>query len=148
MLRHYATPDLAVRLDSAARDGPTLSLSLNLGQREGGFPVTPDARLDDGALEVLHVGAVRRWELVRYLPGLIAGRLPSDHPHMKRARCSRATVWAAAALCVHTDGELFAAPTEDVRELEVELLPGRLRVEVCPPYLYGGREAGRWARKA
>jgi diacylglycerol kinase family enzyme len=148
MVRHYATPDLTVRLDSAACEGPTLSLSLNLGQREGGFPVTPDARLDDGAFEVLHVGAVRRWELVRYLPGLVAGRLPTDHPHMRRAQCGRATVRAAAALCVHTDGELFATPTEDVRELEVELLPGRLRVEVCPPYLYGGREAGRWAREA
>jgi diacylglycerol kinase family enzyme len=148
MVRHYGTPTLAVRLDSAASEGPTLSLSLNLGQREGGFPVTPDARLDDGAFEVLRVGAVRRWELVRYLPGLIVGRLPTDHPHLTRARCGRAAVRAAAPLCVHTDGELFAAPTEDVRELEVELLPGRLRVEVCPPYLYGGREAGRWARKA
>ena len=41
-------------------------------------------------------------------------------------------------LCVHTDGELFAVPADGVRELEVELLPGRLRVEFCPPYLYGG----------
>jgi diacylglycerol kinase family enzyme len=147
MVRHYATPTLTVRLDSVVRDGPSLSLSLNLGQREGGFPVTPDARLDDGAFDVLHVGAVRRWELVRYLPGLLSGRLPSDHPRLTRARCGRATVRAAAALCVHTDGELFAVPREDVQELEVELLPGRLRVEVCPPYRYGGRQAGRWARK-
>jgi diacylglycerol kinase family enzyme len=148
MIRHYATPNLAVRLDSAPNDGPTLSLSLNLGQREGGFPVTPDARLDDGAFEVLHAGEIRRWELIRYLPALVTGQLPADHPHLTRARCGRAAVRAAAPLCVHTDGELFAEPPEGVRELEIELLPGRLRMEVCPPYLYDGRKAGRWARKA
>jgi diacylglycerol kinase family enzyme len=138
MVRHYATPSLTVRLDTTTSDGPTLSLSLNLGQREGGFPVTPDARLDDGAFDVLHVGAVRRWELVRYLPGLIAGRLPTGHPHLRRARCGRAAVRSAAPLCVHTDGELFAVPDDGVQELDVDLLPTRLRIEVCPPYRYGG----------
>ncbi|HET6573289.1 MAG TPA: diacylglycerol kinase family protein [Fimbriiglobus sp.] len=138
MVRHFATPAMSIQLDSATSVGPTLSLSLNLGQREGGFPVSPAARLDDGAFDVLHVGAVRRWELLRYLPGLIAGRLPTDHPHIRRGRCGRAIIRAAVPLCVHIDGELFAVPGDGVRELEVELLPNRLRVEVCPPYLYGG----------
>lgn len=138
MIRHYATPTVTVRLDSAVSDGPTLALSFNLGQREGGFPLTPDARLDDEAFEVLNAGAVRRWELVRYLPGLIAGRLPSGHPHITRARCGRAIVRATVPLCVHTDGELFADPADEVRDLEIDLLPGRLRLEVCSPYLYGG----------
>jgi diacylglycerol kinase family enzyme len=137
MVRHFATPNLTLRLDGEERDGPTLSLSLNLGQREGGFPVTLDARLDDGAFEVFHVGPVRRWELVRYLPALTTGRLPTDHPHLRRGRCGRAAIRSATPLCAHTDGELFAVPTDGVRELEVELLPRRLRVEVCPSFLYG-----------
>jgi diacylglycerol kinase (ATP) len=137
MIRHFATPDLAVKLDGTDHNGPTLSLSLNLGQREGGFRVTPDARLDDGAFEVFHAGAVRRWELVRYLPALIAGRLPAGHPHLRRGRCSRAAIRATTPLGVHTDGELFALPADGVRELDVELLPQRLRVEVCRPFLYG-----------
>jgi diacylglycerol kinase family enzyme len=145
MVRHFATPHLVLRLDSVETNGPTLSLSLGLGQREGGFPVTPSARLDDGTFEVLHVGAVRRWELVRYLPALIAGRLPTDHPHLKRARCQRAAVRSPVPLVVHTDGESFALPADGITDLEVELLPGRLRVEVCPPYLYGGGKAGRRA---
>jgi diacylglycerol kinase family enzyme len=148
MALRYATPELSVRFDLEECNEPTLSLSLNLGQREGGFAVTPDARLDDGSFEVLHVGAVRRWELARYLPGLIAGRLPTDHPHLRRTQSSRAKIRSRAALCVHTDGELFATPSDDVRELDIGLLPARLRVEVCPRYLYGGRGAGRWASKA
>jgi diacylglycerol kinase family enzyme len=146
LVRHYSVPTTTVDLDSVTSTSATLSLSLNLGQREGGFPVTPDARLDDGAFEVLHVGAVRWWVVVRYLPGLIAGRLPNHHPQLRKSRCGRAAVRSEGSLCVHTDGELFAIPTDEVRELEVELLPGRLRVEVCPPYLYGGLRSGRWTR--
>jgi diacylglycerol kinase (ATP) len=137
MAWHYAIPDLAVRLDEADHDGPTLSLSLNLGRREGGFRVTPAARLDDGAFEVLYVGAVRRWELVRYLPALIAGRLPADHPQLRRGRCGRAVIRASAPPVVHADGELLDPPGDGPWELRVELLPRRLRVEVCPTYLYG-----------
>ncbi len=135
-VRHVATPNLALKLDGTDHNGPTLSLSLNLGQREGGFRVTPDARLDDGAFEVFHVGPVCRWELIRYLPTLMASRLPTDHPHLRRGRCGRASIRATTPLGVHTDGELFALPADGVRELDVELLPRRLRVEVCRPFLY------------
>jgi hypothetical protein len=44
-----------------------------------------------------------------------------------------------APLCVHTDGEFVCVPEDRVTRLVAEVLPHRLRVEVYPPALYGGR---------
>lgn len=137
MARHFDTPNVTVRLDDVESVGPTLALSVNLGQREGGFPVTYDARLTDGRFDVLHVGAVRRWELVRYLPALITNRLPVDHPHLRRGTCGNATIRSEVPLCVHTDGELICRPEFAQSSWDVELLPTRLRVEVCLDRMYG-----------
>lgn len=141
MAYHFATPDVTVRLDGTEAAGPTLALSVNLGQREGGFPVTHDARLTDGRFDTLRVGAVRRWELVRYLPALITNHLPADHPELSRRQCAQVTVQSAVPLCVHTDGEILCRPEDGVTGWEVEVSPGRLRVEVCPRFQYGRSRA-------
>ena len=58
----------------------------------------------------------------------LAGRLPTDHPRFRLGRCRGAKVRSEMPLIAHTDGELFCRPQDGVCELEVELLPGRLRV--------------------
>ncbi len=140
MCFRFETPPLTVRLDADVRAAPTLALSLNIGQREGGFPITLQARLDDGRFDFVHVGGLRRWELARYLPGLVMGRLPVGHPHLRTGRCITATVRGEFPMCVHTDGEFFCRPGDGVKELHVESLPQRLRVEACAAFLYGQRE--------
>jgi diacylglycerol kinase family enzyme len=139
MAKHFARPRMTVRLDDEVRDGPTLALTVSLGQREGGFPVFPRASLTDGLFDTMHATALRRWHLLRYLPALATGTLPADHPLLKLGRAGRVSVAADAPLCVHTDGEFFAVPQDGVRELVAEVQPGRLRVEVFRPALYGGR---------
>ena len=129
MVRHFATPDFTVRLDGVESHGPTLALSVSLGVREGGFPLFRAARLDDGWFDTLHVGRVRRWELIRYLPAMMTGHLPTDHPAIRTGRCASAAVRSAVPLCAHADGELFCLPGDGVTDVAVELLPGRLLVE-------------------
>ncbi len=138
MRKHYATPTYSVTLDGRVTSAPTLSLSVNLGQREGGFPVTWAARLDDGLFDTFHPGALKRWELLRYLPALMTGRLPTDDPRMRSGRCRAAAVESIGPLCVHADGELVCVPADGVRRVSWELSPARLRVEVCPAYRYAG----------
>lgn len=133
-LRHFRQPPLTVRFDDAETAGPTLAVSVNLGQREGGFPIAPAAELDDGLFDTFHVTGVRRWHLARYLPALLAGTLPADHPNLRVGRCRCAAVRGGEPLCVHADGELFAVPADGVAAIEVELLPKRLAVEACPAY--------------
>ncbi len=125
---HYACPLLAVTLDGITRQVPTLALSINLGRREGSFLLTPQAQLNDGQFDYVHAGALRRWELLRYLPRMVTGRLPTDHPALWMGRCQQVSLCSEAALLVHVDGEFFSRPEDQVRSLGIRLLPSRLRV--------------------
>jgi diacylglycerol kinase family enzyme len=124
----YDYPLTTVTLDGETRRGPTLALSLGIGKREGNFVLVPDAELDDGLFDFIHAGALTRWALLWLLPAGVAGRLPTDCPELRLGRCRRAAVASEAPIAAHTDGEFFCRPEEGVRALEVELLPGRLRV--------------------
>lgn len=139
MVRHFATPRMRVCCDDVEYDGPTLSLSAFLGQREGGFPLRPHAKLDDGLFDYLHATDLRRRHLLRYLPAMATGNLPENHPLIRLGQAKRIAVSAETPLCVHTDGEFFCRPGDGVTEVQAELIPNRLKVEVFRPGLYGGR---------
>jgi diacylglycerol kinase family enzyme len=139
MVKHFRTPPLRVRFDGRESNGPTLALTINLAQREGGFPITPRASLTDGLFDYLHATKLRRWHLVRYLPAMIRGTLPENHALLHTGRAARITVAADEPLCIHADGEFFCTPVDGVREVTVEVLLKRMKAEVFPPGLYGGR---------
>ena len=80
-----------------------------------------------------------RWHLLRYLPAMARGRLPEDHPLVRLGRAARVEVRCEEPLCVHADGEFVCVPEDGVKEVAADVLPARLRVEVYPPALYGGR---------
>ncbi len=126
----YELSPMTVRIDEGEeRAMPTLALSLALGQREGNFVVAPTAVLDDGWFDYVHAGPLRRRDLAVLLPRLFLGRgLPCDHPKLWLGRCRRVRLRSESPLVVHTDGELFCVPADGVRELDIDLLPGALRV--------------------
>lgn len=138
MVKHFATPRMSIAFDDAIVDVPTLALTINLAQREGGFPLTPQASLTDGLFDYMHAKNLRRWHLLRYLPAMARGKLPLGHPRIGLGQARKIAVKADVPLCVHADGEFFCVPAEGVRELDVEVIPRRLLVEVFPPGLYGG----------
>src|SRR5262249_51942373 len=70
MLFRYACPPMEIVIDQEVRRLPTFSLTVAIGKREGNLMVTPQAIPDDGLFEFLHVGAISRWEIVRYAPRL------------------------------------------------------------------------------
>jgi diacylglycerol kinase family enzyme len=125
---HYTRPHLVLHIDGADRSMPTLALSLAIGRREGNFVVAPEAVLDDGQFDFVHAGPLSRTDLVSLVPRLFAGRLPRHHPRLWMGRCRQVTVRSESPLAVHLDGEMFCVPADRVGELEVQLLPGRLRV--------------------
>lgn len=129
--RHFAAPIMTINLDQQIRRLPTLSLTVGVGRREGNFLLTPDAVVDDGWLDYLHAGALSRWELIRHIPGMITGRLPTDQLRIRRGRCRHVRVDADKPLTVHLDGEFFCLPEEGVRELEIGIAPGALRACVA-----------------
>jgi diacylglycerol kinase family enzyme len=131
LCRGFQQPIMTVRLDDTSRRGPTLSLTLAIGRREGNFTVAPDALMDDGLFDFLHVGAVTRWQVVRMLPRLAWGkRLPEGYDQIWTGRCRAGRADAETGLTVHLDGELLCVAREQVKEMEASLLPGRLRVRI------------------
>lgn len=128
--KHFAAPRMRIRFDETERDEPTLALSINLGQREGGFPITPDADLTDGLFDYMHATRLSRWQLIRYLPSMATGQLPRNHPRIHLGRARRIEIQSDSPLCIHADGEFFALPEDRLSEAVVEVIPSRLRVEV------------------
>lgn len=126
--RHFDQPSLRVSFDECTREVPTLALSVNLGQREGNFPVTPTAVLDDGWFDVVQAGPLSRWHAIKLLPKLAAGTLSASDPSVWLGRCQMATVQSPTPLRVHVDGEFFCHPEDGIRELRIELLAKKLKV--------------------
>lgn len=105
--------------------------SVMLGQREGGFPMAPDALLDDGKFDVVEVGAIDRWQAIRLLPRLAWCGPPSQHPDIIRRSCQKFCLEADEGLFVHADGEVLFRPEQNERRVQFEIFPRRLRVLVC-----------------
>src|SRR5205807_10485091 len=129
MIWRFQKPNMVIHFDDLVRTVPTLGVTVNLGKREGGFPLTPHADLGDGLFDTLHAGPVSRWDLLRHLPNMAAGALPDHHPRMWLGRCRRLAVQSEAPLRIHLDGEFFCHPEDGLTSVTVELLPSRLRVE-------------------
>jgi diacylglycerol kinase family enzyme len=126
----FACPTMTVTFDGQERTAPTLSLTIAIGKREGGFVVAREALMDDGLFDYLHAGGLARWELLRYMPRLAAGaELPRDHPRIWMGRCREVDLESEAPLTVHLDGEFFALQEDSIRKLQVRIFPGRLKVQ-------------------
>ncbi len=143
LLFHYSCPMMTFRYDGQSRISPTLSLTLAIGRREGSFVVARDAIMDDGLFDYLQAGDLTRWGLLRYMPTLAAGgELPKDHPQIWQGRCREASLKSEAPLTVHLDGEFFALPKDGIRELQIQMLPRRLKVRTLdiPKSIPGKKE--------
>lgn len=88
--------------------------------------VAPQARLDDGLVDVVIVERPPLWQLVRDLPRLFSGRLtPGPFLHMRQGR--RVAISHHGDMTIHIDGEPLAASGH----VDVDVVPGALRV--CVP---------------
>jgi diacylglycerol kinase family enzyme len=90
----------------------------------GSFRVCPEARPDDGLLDLLLVEAVGRLEILRLVPKILRGTHAGE-PRLRLARARRLRIEAQAPLLVEADGEIVF---QAARRLDIDLLPGALRV--------------------
>ena len=90
----------------------------------GGLPFAPDARLDDGRLDLLEVAATSRLGTCALLTRLLRRRHLEDR-RVRASRLADATLRSDAPLPVAMDGEFVTA---DARELRVRTLAGALRL--------------------
>lgn len=126
VLRVYRPPRMVVELDGErVAEGPMTLVTIgNGGRHGGGFWICPDARIDDGLLDVCRCDGLGTLGILRFLPRVMRGtHTTASCVRMHRAR--RVRVTSPDPLPVHADGEIIA---DDARELEIEIHPGRLRV--------------------
>ncbi|MBH0777130.1 diacylglycerol kinase family protein [Nocardia bovistercoris] len=95
-------------LDNPARDTAieTEAVMVAVGNSRtygGGMLICPDAEMDDGFLDVTVVGKVSRWEMLKLLPALSAGKR-IDHPATRRYRTRQVRLTAEGAPAT-ADGE-------------------------------------------
>jgi diacylglycerol kinase (ATP) len=132
LLNHHGCPAMDITIDDLPpATCPTLMLTVLVGRREGGFVMAPDAKLDDGLFDYVHAGNLSRWEVLKLLPRLALAGPPSNDPKVHLGRCRRITLRSPQPLAVHLDGEFFARPEDDVRDLEIEIQPRALCVQLA-----------------
>ena len=108
-----------------ASDHNLLLVFMNHRYEGGGFQFAPEARDDDGALDLCIANPRSKWEFFPVFPLAYSGR----HVKVGCVRVERAPSFAVRAtqpLWVHTDGEAVCR-SQDIR---VGVLPERLRLLV------------------
>lgn len=119
---------MRVETDQESWSQPTLMLSIGNAPREGGgFLITPDALINDGLLHYVTIGRISRLTMLRLVPEVQKG----THGRFKQFRmgiCKKMTVVSEKPLLIHLDGEVFAGFGSMVRQLNIEVIPGAIRI--------------------
>lgn len=125
-LLRYPILRVSVQLDNGETVTQDTAMTAVMNGRAfgGSFHVCPDARADDGELDVLVVEGVGRLEILGLVPKIMRGA-HRGHPRLRLARARRVLIESADPLLVEADGEIAF---EDVRRLEIDIVPAALRV--------------------
>jgi diacylglycerol kinase (ATP) len=105
---HYEPPLLEVRFDSSApmpRERLLLVAVGNASAYGGGMRICPQARVNDGLLDVMLAGDIRRWAILTLLPRVFMGRHVGD-PRIRMIRARAVSVTGPAGVVLHADGEI------------------------------------------
>lgn len=121
-------PNLYVRIQlddqPPFEQGTTMTAVMNGRCFANGFWVCPDALADDGIFDLMVAEVVGRLTIMRLVPKIMRGT-HIDDPVVSMYRACRVVIESDEPLVVEADGEI---PYIEAHRLEIENLPGRLRV--------------------
>ncbi|MFH1597910.1 MAG: diacylglycerol kinase family protein [Patescibacteria group bacterium] len=105
-------------------DGDYTICDVGNGRYEGdGFQLTPDARLDDGILDVCLADTVTRKYILRLLPKIMQGQ-HVNMPHISMYKVKEITVESDKIIPLHYDGEL----NNQYKKVVIKVVPAALKV--------------------
>lgn len=129
---YYDTPRLEMQFDDETRDEPSLFLAFGLGPRHGGgFLLTPAATRDDDLIDTCLVSPVSRLTMMLMLLKVMKGS-HTTHRAVTMNQNRRILVKSDEPMPIHVDGEMFAYPKDNVRQVTVTSLPAACEV-ICRP---------------
>jgi YegS/Rv2252/BmrU family lipid kinase len=127
-LLSYRPPELSLRFGSLEETGPCLlALAANGPYCGNGMRLAPDARPDDGLLDVVSVAPLPLLSALRRLPRLFDGRLAGE-PWVRTRRVARVEILAAPPTAVEADGQIVGTTP-----VSIEVVAGAVQA------LAGGR---------
>lgn len=112
---------------SVCRVRPLLIAIANARQYGNGALIAPDARLDDGKLDIVIVEHRAPWRVLVQAPRLFSGTV-AQVPGVSIRRALSAVISADAALVYHVDGEPYVGG----HSVKARIHPGALRVVYNP----------------
>lgn len=121
-----------IQLDEQAPfpEGVTM-VSICNGPREGGgFPVAPNALVDDGRLTYMVMRALSQAQMFFFLPIVMGARHLAWKRWFYDGTAERIQVSTDKNMAIHIDGEIFADFDSGVRQIEAHIIPGALQVIV------------------
>lgn len=93
----------------------------------GGFYITPDAKINDGVLDVCVIKSMNKFEILTNLPKTMNGsHVGMDCVHMYKTH--ELTIESEDGLPIHADGEVVAM---NARHIYIKVLPAALDVVVA-----------------
>ncbi|MCA9922005.1 MAG: diacylglycerol kinase family lipid kinase [Anaerolineales bacterium] len=125
---YYETPHLEMQFDNDTAAQKVLFLAMGVGFRGGGgFLLTPDARHDDNLIDSCLVNPINRLTMLNMLGKAIKGtHIHSRHVTMRQSK--QIIVKSDRPMPIHIDGELFARPEDNVRQVTMTSLPAAIEV--------------------
>lgn len=130
ILFYYHTPYLEITFDGQSVNQRSLFLYGGLGPRGGGgFLLTPDAAWDDNLIDTCLVNPIGRLTMLRMLTSAMKGtHVTSSHVTMRQNH--EITVKSSTPMPIQLDGEMFAYPRDNVRQVTITSLPAAVQVMV------------------
>lgn len=127
VLRTWENFELTLTVDGRTISGRALLAAVANGPRSGGgFLLAPDAKADDGLLDVCRLGDLGRLEALRHLPKALDGS-HTGLPWVTILRAREVVLASDRPLTAHIDGNL-ATLVAHPEPLRIRILPRALRV--------------------
>jgi len=124
---YFEKPPIHLELDGKPLDTPSFITFIANGTRlGGGFLATPQARFDDGEMDVCIATDITRREVGVLIPKLMKGK-HTDHPKIIMDRANTLVLKSDYPLPCQADGEAIA---ENLHYIKIVTIPQRLRVIV------------------
>lgn len=116
----YKPVHVAFTVDGETEERDVLLCSVANGRFiGGGIPVCPDAKADDGLMDMVIVETKPRWKIPFYLPGLLMGKI-DQFKITTHKRCKDMSI-VSKGMRLNVDGEILAMDRADF-----SILPGKL----------------------
>jgi diacylglycerol kinase (ATP) len=126
----FSAPRVVVDHDGGRFEGRAMFATVcNAPRFGGGMQIAPEARMDDGLLDLVVVSQVPKTALLTIFPRVFSGA-HTDHPAVSIVRTRSARITVDPEMLLGSDGELEGAVGS--APVEVSVAPRALRVVVPP----------------